>query len=432
MSVAVISLLALVTALVASCVSTLNVGFLAIVLAWLVGVYAAGMSVDQVLAGFPASLFLTLVGIALLFAQAQTNGTLEHVARRAVGLCRGRAGLVPGMFFGLAAVLSSIGAGNIASNALLAPVGMAAGGRFGIPPFLTAMMIANGASAGSLSPVAPAGVVTNAIVAKFGLADAGWVLFANNFVVHTIVAFAGYLILGGGKLLFARSVPAPAVVGVAAGSVAASAADPVVGTETTAFEPRHQLTMAVITALVVSVLVFGLNVGMGAFAGAAVLTIFGAADEGAAVRAMPWKVIMMVSGVSVLIALIEKTGGMALFTGMLASMATPATSTLVAAFFTGLISIYSSTSGVVLPALLPTVPGLIERMGGGDALALVSSICVGGHLVDVSSLSTAGALCLAAAPPGTDTRALFNQLLAWGLSMSVVGALVCWVAFGWL
>jgi hypothetical protein len=50
--------------------------------------------------------------------------------------------------------------------------------------------------------------------------------------------------------------------------------------------------------------------------------------------------------------------------------------------------------------------------------------------VDLSSLSTVGALFLAGAPPGSDARALFNGLLAWGLSMSVVGALFCWILFG--
>ena len=65
-------------------------------------------------------------------------------------------------------------------------------------------------------------------------------------------------------------------------------------------------------------------------------------------------------------------------------------------------------------------------------MALVSSMTVGGHLVDVSPLSTLGALCLAASPPGTDNRRLFNQLLAWGLSMTIVAPVICWVCFGLL
>ena len=37
---------------------------------------------------------------------------------------------------------------------------------------------------------------------------------------------------------------------------------------------------------------------------------------------------------------------------------------------------------------------------------------------------------IASAPITADRRLLFNQVLAWGLSMSVVGAVGCYVAFG--
>ncbi len=112
----------------------------------------------------------------------------------------------------------------------------------------------------------------------------------------------------------------------------------------------------------------------------------------------------MVCGVTVLIGVLERTQGMDLFTDLLARVSTPGTVTGVIAFVTGIVSVYSSTSGVVLPAFLPTVPGLVERLGGGDALAIASAMNVGGHLVDLSPLSTIGALCLAALPP-TDRRA---------------------------
>ena len=50
--------------------------------------------------------------------------------------------------------------------------------------------------------------------------------------------------------------------------------------------------------------------------------------------------------------------------------------------------------------------------------------------MDLSSLSTVGALFIAGAAAGTDSRRLFNSLLVWGLSMAVVGAALCWVLFG--
>ena len=58
------------------------------------------------------------------------------------------------------------------------------------------------------------------------------------------------------------------------------------------------------------------------------------------------------------------------------------------------------------------------------------SINVGAALVDVSPLSTIGALCIAALPAGHDPKALFRKLLIWGLSMSVVGAIFCQLFIG--
>ena len=53
---------------------------------------------------------------------------------------------------------------------------------------------------------------------------------------------------------------------------------------------------------------------------------------------------------------------------------------------------------------------------------------IGGHVVDVSPLSTIGALCMAGAA-ASDSRKLFIQLLAWGLSMAVVAAVLCYLVF---
>ena len=82
-----------------------------------------------------------------------------------------------------------------------------------------------------------------------------------------------------------------------------------------------------------------------------------------------------------------------------------------------------------MPAFLPTVPGLIENLGGGNALAHRLDDEHRGHLVDVSPLSTIGALCIASVPAGDMSRQLFNQLLAWGMCMTLVGAVICWILF---
>ena len=198
------------------------------------------------------------------------------------------------------------------------------------------------------------------------------------------------------------------------------------------FTRMQWLTIAVVVALILTVVLFEVDVMAGAFAGAVILSLLRAADEKAAMAGMPWNTVVMVCGVTVLIGVVERLGGMDLLTTGISGLSNQDSITGVMAMLTGVISVYSSSSAVVLPAFLPTIPGLIEKLGGGDALAIASSINVGAHLVDVSPLSTLGALCIANAAAGVDRKRLFNQMLAWGLSMCVVGALVCYVFFGLL
>lgn len=412
MSLAVVSIAALVLSVVLSFTTAINVGVVAMTLAWLIGVYLNGMSVDAVLEGFPTALLVTLIGITLLFSIAECNGTLARLTGRSVRVCRGHAGLLPVMFFALGFVISTIGPGATPTSALLAPPAMAAAGRAGIPPLLMAIMTGNGALAGTLSPFAPTGIVAHGVMARIGLGGVEWQTFAYNALAHALVGVGGFMVLGGWRL-FRR----PA------------------GTFTTAEPPlddmhaAHWLTVAGIAALIVGVAGFGMHVGLTALGIAAVLTLMRTVDEKKAIQAMPWGVILMVTGVTVLVAMMEETKGMELFTSGLASIAGPWTLAPIVAFGTGLISVYSSTSGVVLPAFLPTVPGLAAGVGGIDPLPIAWSMNIGASLVDLSSLSTVGALFLAAAPVGTDTRAMFNGLLLWGLSMAVVGAALCWVLF---
>jgi di/tricarboxylate transporter len=192
----------------------------------------------------------------------------------------------------------------------------------------------------------------------------------------------------------------------------------------------HWVTALGIASLIVVVVGFRQNVGMTALVIAVVLILLRTAEESKAIARMPWGVILMVTGVTVLVALLQETEGMALITSGIAGLSTPATIEAVVGFGAGIVSVYSSTSGVVLPAFLPMAPELAARLGGIDPLPIAWSMNVAASLVDLSSLSTVGALFIAGAAAGTDTRRLFNQLLAWGLSMSLVGAVLCYLLFG--
>ncbi len=405
MSPAVMSLVALAVVIGFSLTARINIGVLAVALAWPIAVFAAGWKAEALLAAFPSSLFLTLVGVTLLFGVVQRNGTLEALARRAVRLCGGRAALLPVVFFLMAGVLSSIGPGAIAATALIAPLAMGIGHRAGVSAFLTALMVANGANAGNLSPISSVGLIMHTQMQKAGLPGHDWQVFAAAFVAHAVVALAAYFLFGGLKLFRAGRGP--------------------VGERPPALTGSQWFSLGVLAVWIAAVVFLRVNPGLSAFAAASVLIVAGALDDTRAFASIPWAVIVTVSGVSVLIAVLEKTGGMDLFTTLLANVATPVTANGTMAFCTGMISTYSSTSGVVYPAFIPAVAGFVEKLGGGDPLQVALSIGVGAMIVDVSPLSTIGALAIAARPEGENERALFRKMLLWGFAMTVVGALFC-------
>jgi Na+/H+ antiporter NhaD/arsenite permease-like protein len=416
-----ISLAALVLVVVLSCTTAVNPGFVSLALAWVIGIYLAPLwgqrfTTGEVMAGFPTELFLTLVGVTLLFTLARGNGTLDQVVRTALRACRGNAGLIPIVFFGLSLGVASIGAGNIAAAALIAPLAMAVADRARISPFLMTLMVGHGCIAGALSPIAPTGIIANGLMARMGMSGFERQTYLYNLLANTLAAGTAYVAFGGIRLLRRTDEDEQSV--------------PDNSDQVVAMALRHWVTLGAITVLVIGVVGFQVHVGMGAFAAAVLLILTRAGDERPSIQAIPWGVIVMVCGVTVLTSLLEKTGGIDLFTTILARFATHRSVTGLIALVTGLMSVYSSTSGVVLPALLPSVPGLVVKLGGGNPLAIASSILIGGHLVDVSPLSTIGALCIASAPASADRRLLFNGVLVWGLSMSVVGAAGCYLVFG--
>ncbi len=421
---ALASIVALAIVVIISCVKEMNVGILGIAFALIVGLTFAKMKIAAVFAGWPLSLFMILVGVTFMFACAQVNGTMEKFTAYAVRLAKGNTALIPFILFILVTIITTIGPGNIASTALMAPVAMAIAGRIGLPAFAMTMLVVGAANGAAFSPFAPTGIISNGIIAKMapqlGLTDLNslaWKVHLNSEIAQGLVNFGGFFIFGG--LAWIRRQSGSAGVNI---DEIAPKPEP--------FSVKQWITLAGIAFLVLTVILLKWDVGATAFCIGAAFMLLGTADDAKAIKAMPWGVITMVCGMSVLINVMDKAGGLKALVSLIGAVSNPTTINGVLGFITGIISAYSSSSGVVMPMFLPMVPGLIKEIGGGDPVALISSINIGSHLVDTSPLSTLGALCIACAAENEDKAKLFRNLLIWGLAMAVVGALVCYVAFG--
>ena len=440
---ALVSILALVILVGISCVNEdLNVGFLGIAFGIIVGGVFAGTPASKVMNAFPLSLFMILVGVTFLFGMAQTNGTMEKLTAYSIRACKGNTALVPIIIYILATFITTIGPGNIAGCALMAPVAMAIASKVKMPAFLMTLLVVGACNGAAFSPFAPTGIISNGIIAKCApelgipadyLNTLAWKIHFNSTIAQGFVNIGGFFVMGGLKWIREQKGAALDI------DELAPKPEP--------FNAAQTTTLLLVAILIILVVVPGLpgvkgtlpktitnmlsNVGSISFVLSIVLMLTGYGDSKAAVKVIPWSVIMMVCGVSVLIDVMDKAGGLNFLVEVMASVAGPTTICFWTAFVPAVISAYSSSSGVVMPMFLPMTPGLVE-LTGGDPIAIISAIDVGSHLVDTSPLSTLGALCIASAGEEEDKGVLFRKLLIWGLSMSIVSGIVCYVFFGLL
>ena len=418
-SLAVISLVALIIVIIVSCISTRNIGVMALGVALVIGHYLGGIKVDDILKGYPTSLFIMLAGTTFLFSFAQINGTLEKVTKYVIKGIKGKVVLLPWLLFFIGLVIGAAGPGPTVTAALLAPTVMLLAKELGISPLLLAVMAGNGGHAGGMSPIAIGGIITTGLTAKLGLTDLSVIIWLNNVLVHFGTSIVAFFVFGGMKLMRKQNAGESSVL-------ANLRVEP--------FTREQKLTLAGLLIYIVAVIGFKMDIGLGAFLVGMILIFLKVADEDKAIKAMPWGAILMVTGVTVMITLMTKVGGIDLFAGLIAIFSTAGSISFVTGVVSGIISAFASTTGVILATFIPMAPILLQKVGAPpqELLPLISAIVSCGFVVDMSPLSTSGAIYLANAHASEDKSKLFKNMLVWGLSMAFVGAAIAWVAFSLL
>ena len=424
MSPEIISIIVLVVMFVVATVLPINLGIMGFVAAFLVGTTLGGLSAENIFDGFPANLFILLAGVTLLFVIAENNGTIDLLTDWSLGLVRGNIGFIPWIMFGLTALLCSVGALSAAGVAVVAPVAMQFAARYSISPLLMGVMVVQGATAGSYSPISPFGVITNGVLASNELPQSPGLLFVNSLVFNALVAVLVFVILGGVGLLRKRADSAEF-----AESDAESGYTPNGGEESEEEErgltPYKGATLAGIALLVVLSLAFQVDVGFAAFTIALGLLLMAPRAQSGAVRQMPWGVILLISGILTYVMVLEKIGTVDYIEGLISATGSPLIAALAACYVGGIISAFASTAGI-LGVAIPLIGGVLEE-STLPAIGVVSAVAISSAIVDVSPFSTNGALLLANVQ--TDERKFFRQLLLWSIIVTALMPLLAWFVF---
>lgn len=372
---ALLSLFSLAGAIFLGFFRKMNTGLVCIGFALLLG-KLAGMADRDIIGGFNYSLFLMLLGVTYLFGLAEINGTLKLLTRKITVLAGKHTYMIPVVMYIFATVLSALGPGTIPTTAIMMVFGMTLAVEMKINPAMLAAIIFLGAAGGGMSPLAATGIIGLDLCQGFGLTGIELPLLVNGVLSSTVYAALVYVAFGGYKLksdvvLQFSDIPA--------------------------FNKEQIVTLIGIAVMVGLVMLFKVNVGLASFTVAMVLSFLRVSDEEQALKKIPWGTLLLICGVGVLMNVIIALGGIDLLSASLASVMSAKTATTILGVTAGVMSWFSSTSGVVMPTLIPTIPHIIQQMSiSVNPVEWVTAISMVSNTAGISPLSTGGALALAA------------------------------------
>ncbi|MDN7120957.1 anion permease [Nocardioides sp. ChNu-153] len=443
MSTELVSLAVLVVVFLVATLRGINMGALALVAAFVVGLSVFDLDADGVLVGFPSALFVILVGVTYLFALAKNNGTVDWIVHAAVRAVGGRVALVPWAMFLVCAAVTSIGAVSPAAVAIVAPVAMGFALRYQINPMMMGMMVVQGATAGSFSPIGIFGSITNGVVDQNDLPGNQLVLFLTTFTAAALIAAITYVAFGG-RALIARGKETETVAAMAVEAEAASHAATRPGGPGTphsaveaararashgdagaphALDAQRIVTLVGLVALMIGALGFDLDVGFTALTIAVVLTLVFPESAKGAVEKISWGTVLLIGGIVTYVNLLQSEGVVDWVGEKVAEVGAPLVAALLLCFIAAVVSAFASTTGII-GALIPlAVPFLLTDQV--SAVGLIAALAISSSVVDCSPFSTNGALVVANADD-EDRELVFKRLMQWGMSIVVVAPLVAW------
>lgn len=392
-SLAALSLILLVATIVLGFFRKLNVGLIAIPVSLFLG-HAAGLKDSKIMGMFGTQLFLRLLGIMLILSVLQSNGTIEKITRKISSLSGTMIKILPILLFALHWVMSAVGIGGPSNLAMAAIIAVPLAYQLKISPIKLAPAAWWGGFAG-VTGLGITGIVLNTVCTENGI-DPRLDRYLITATVMQLIPFVIWYVASG----WLKMEPEKEVTYDKG-------------------EPMNFANWAALGALLLMVfltLVINIDIGLSAFtAGFLALLIPGVAEEKKVLSGISWGTLIMIGGMGMLISVVQAAGGIDLLSNLLSGFMTKTTAPAIMSEMGSVMSLVSSTTGVVMPTLIPTAPGIAESLGINPT-ELAFAITTGASQSAISPLSTGGALVMAAygsifQPTEEERQKLFLQTL---------------------
>lgn len=401
----VLSVVILIAIFAAAVLLPVNMGLIGFAAALGLGLFGAGMNVGQVLAGFPADLFLTLLGVTYLFGIASRNGAIDWLVGRAAQVLGRHTALLPALVFLVAGVLTALGAVGPAAVAIVAPIGLRFARTHGFSALMMGLLVIHGAQAGSFSPISIYGGIVNKVLARSGIAPDPIFLFLVSAAFNCAIALLIWTFFARRNAAQSRPAPAP----VAPAPLGRDGA----------------WTLAGLAALAVGTLAFRIDIGFMALIVILALATVAPRTQARALKHVDWSTIVLITGIIIYVGVMEKLGTLAAAGALIGTSGSATLGVLALCYLAAVVSAFASSTallGVLIPLALPV-------LGGSDLspMAVVTAICIACTIVDTSPFSTNGALIVGNAQED-DRPAMLHRLARYTAIVATLGPLAAWAA----
>ena len=371
----VITLILFIAVILLAFFRKVNVGVVALT-AGVIAVRIFGLNDKALIGGISASMFTTLVGITLLFAAVTQTGALDLLARKIIALAGNRMWIIPIAVYIAGFIVAGVGPGAIPALAIIPALAAVIAVEVGFDPIMLVLIGEAGLMAGRMTPITPEAAIITAAASEAGIEGVMGTVLLCQTLVTMIYSLIMWFLFKGYKIK--------------------TPLKPIERTAIEKFNHKQVIALAGIVLMMVMLIFFNVNIGLAAFFVAGILFLFGVADDGKAIKALPWSTIVMVLAVGALLDIVNDMGGIDLLSAGMSSIMTKGTATPIMGISAGLLSLVSSALGVVYPTMMPMCAGIAEQVGGVNPVALMAAVGAGGSLAGISPLSTGGALAMAA------------------------------------
>ena len=388
----------------------INVGIIAIAFAYIFGVFVLGMDSGDIVDMWPTSLFFFIMMASFFYGSAVTNGTLGLLSEHVIYAFRNMPYLIPVMMWLTCFVLSGLGPGPTTIFAFMPAIILGMSDRIKLNKMVAAVCIVGGGVAGGYTPISLCYATVENCLAAAGYTEAEAAAMLphisfNNILAQALIFVVIYIICRSWKVESPKYEAKPAPLD----------------------KKQKQTAFIIFLGLAIAVvfpMLEALITGVSAFAtlsGAiepsllfcvllVLSLLFKLGNEKKALNFIPWGTIILVCGTSMLVAVASSAGAIDYLSHWISGNMSPIVAKAIVAICAGIMSLFSSTLGVVGPTLIPFIPG-ISAATGVSATALISAIMVGGHFAGVSPFSTGGAMTMAGETDETKKNKLFISLI---------------------